>query len=279
MRRMIHLALQPQIGTLKLSRRNEDRFFPADTISTTRGFSAKRSTFKAMKQILVVGSDPKISQDLDKHLDPREFKLLVSPHGKGLFTSLANVQPDLVILDLNPAEQSGTETVNKIRELNSDLPLIVLSKSPLRQEKEKKEKNLAVVPSPAHMEQVALMVKQALTREPAAGRQKVLLGSVRLSTRKSATDHRPTEGHDPSSPAASGNQDFQHVFEEALSPVFSRILKECKGHIYDRLLSGLEKTVISEVLRHVNHNQVRASQLLGISRNTLRERMKRFDIF
>jgi DNA-binding protein Fis len=64
-----------------------------------------------------------------------------------------------------------------------------------------------------------------------------------------------------------------------LSPIFNRIVRDCKGHIYDRLLSGLEKTMISEVLKHVNHNQVRASQLLGISRNTLRERMKRFDIY
>ncbi len=242
-------------------------------------FPQERSTFKAMKQILVVGSDPKISQDLDKHLDPREFRLLVSPHGKGLLASLANARPDLVILDLNLADQSGTETVNKIRELNSDLPLIVLSRNPVRQEKEKKQRNLAVVGLPAQMEQVALMVKQTLTPEPAAGRQKVLLGSVRLSARKSTSEHRSTGGHDPSPAAGSGNQDFQHVFEEALSPIFSRILKECRGQVYERLLSGLEKTIISEVLRHVNHNQVRASQLLGISRNTLRERMKRFDVF
>jgi DNA-binding NtrC family response regulator len=242
-------------------------------------FPQKRSTCNTMKQILVVGSDPKISQDLDKHLDPREFKLLVSPHGKGLFTSLANAQPDLVILDLTPADQAGNETVSKIRELSSELPLIVLSKTPLRQERENKERNLAVVPSTVHMDQVALMVKQALSPAPAAGRQRVLLGSVKLASRKSTTGDPSGGGHDPSPTAGSGNQDFQHVFEEALSPIFARILKECRGHVYDRLLSGLEKTIISEVLRHVNHNQVRASQLLGISRNTLRERMKRFDIF
>jgi len=231
-----------------------------------------------MKQILVVGSDPKISQDLDKHLDPREFKLLVSPHGKGLFTSLANARPDLVILDINLADQSGTETVNKIREQNSDLPLIVLSKNPIRSER--KERNLAVVPSPVQMEQVALMVKQALSPGPTVDRQKVLLGSVRLSSRKTSPEEgRTAGGHGSPLLAESSNQDYQHVFEQVLSPIFNRVVKECKGHIYDRLLSGLEKTMISEVLRHVNHNQVRASQLLGISRNTLRERMKRFDIF
>ncbi len=232
-----------------------------------------------MKQILVVGSDPKISQDLDKHLDSKEFKLLISPHGKSLLTSLTNARPDLVILDLNMADHSETETVRKIRELKSDLPLIVLSKNPVHQERVKKEKNFAVVSPPVHMERVALMVKMALSPPSVANGQKVLLGSVRLSTHKTVRADDPADGDDPSPLSRSGNQDYEHAFEQVLSPIFNRIVRDCKGHIYDRLLSGLEKTMISEVLKHVNHNQVRASQLLGISRNTLRERMKRFDIF
>lgn len=232
-----------------------------------------------MKQILVVGSDPKISQDLDKHLDPKEFKLLVSPHGRSLFASLSNARPDLVILDLNFADQSATETVRKIRERDSDLPLIVLSRNPAHPSKETKEKNMAVVSPPVRMDRIASMVKEALSVTPSTEKQKVLLGSVRLSSGKAGQLDGPGDGDGSSADGRLGNEDYQEVFEETLSPVFSRIIKDCKGHIYDRLLSGLEKTMISEVLKHVNHNQVRASRLLGISRNTLRERMKRFDIY
>jgi DNA-binding NtrC family response regulator len=229
-----------------------------------------------MKQILVVGSDPKISQDLDNYLDPKEFKLLVSPHGKSLLASLANAKPDLVILDLSPADNSGNETVKKIQNMNSNLPLIVLSKNAIRQEK---EKNLTVMSSPVKMELVASMVKKTLSSMSATERQKVLLGSVKPSGQKTGQIEKESdEKKSPENPR-SDNQDYQHVFEQILSPMFSRIITDSKGHIYDRLLSGLEKTIISEVLKFVNHNQVRASQLLGISRNTLRERMKRFDIF
>ncbi len=227
-----------------------------------------------MKQILVVGSDPRISQDLDRYLDPNEFKLLVSPQGKSLFTSLANVKPDLVILDLT--DQSGREIAKKIREANSDLPLILLSKNPPHQEK---DKSLVVVSPPIRMEKIAAMVKEALSLKSATDRQRVLLGSVRFSSRKSGrVDAKSDRGKSPEE-GGSDNRDYQQVFEQTLIPIFSRIIRDCKGHIYDRLLSGLEKTMISEVLKYVNHNQVRASQLLGISRNTLRERMKRFDIY
>lgn len=228
-----------------------------------------------MKQILVVGSDPKISQDLDDYLDPREFKLLVSPHGKSLMASLANAKPDLVILDLNHADNSGSETVRKIQNMNSNLPLIVLSKNPVHQER---TKNLAVVPSPIQMELVASMVKKTLSSSSTTERQRVPLDSVKSSSQKTTLTEDKEWNKSPEK-LHSDNQDYQFVFEQALSPMFNRIVTDCKGHIYDRLLSGLEKTVISEVLKFVNHNQVRASQLLGISRNTLRERMKRFDIF
>ena len=232
-----------------------------------------------MKQILVVGLDPKISQDLDRHFDPQEFKLLACPHGRSMIASLSNVKPDLVILDFDSVDQSGRETVRRIREMDPDLPLIVLSKDPAYLEKERIKENYAVVPSSFHMEKVACMVKEALSAGVPKQKQKVLLGSVRMS---GSAKTRAGVGSDPAKTSAgshSDNQDYHHLFDRVLSPIFDQIIKDCRGHVYDRLLSGLEKTMLSEVLKHVNHNQVRASQLLGISRNTLRERMKRYDIF
>ncbi len=232
-----------------------------------------------MKQILVVGSDPRISQDLDRYLDPKEFKLLVSPHGKSVITSLTNARPDLVVLDLDSVDQSGMGTIKKIRETDSDLPLIVLSKNPAYKIRERKEKNYQVVPPPVRMEKVAFMVKEVLSPESTKQKQKILLGSVRFSSQ----DKRKIEGRgDPDRPSAnphSADQDYHHLFEQILTPIFDQVIRDCRGNIYDHLLSELEKTMISEVLKYVNHNQVKASQLLGISRNTLRERMKRFDIF
>ena len=231
-----------------------------------------------MKQILVVGSDPRISQDLDRYLDPNEFKLLACPHGKGAITSLANAKPDLVILDFASVDKPGVEIIKKIRESDAALPLIVLSNNPAHKEMEPADKNYRMLLAPFRVERMANMVRDTLASNPVREKQKVLQGSVRLTREKD----RLEVGNDPHTPAEDkppGNQGYDHVFDRTLGPIFDQIIRDCRGHVYDRLLSGLEKTMFSEVLRHVNHNQVRASQLLGISRNTLRERMKRYDIF
>jgi len=232
-----------------------------------------------MKQILVVGSDPKVSQDLNKYLDPKEFKLLVCPQGDSVLTSWMNVKPDLMIFDLNPLDQAASDLIRKVKQLNGVLPLIVLSDSQSRQLKQKELDGQIygwLIP-PVSMERLAFMVKDALSSKPSRQEKEVLLGSVRLSNQEKS----PTPGGKDNVlvPSSSSNPDYHHLFIQILSPVFEQIIHESRGHIYDRLLSGLEKTMISEILKSVNHNQVKASQILGISRNTLRERMKRFDIF
>ena len=47
--------------------------------------------------------------------------------------------------------------------------------------------------------------------------------------------------------------------------------------IYRRVLLEVERAVIGDVLEYVGGNQVQASELLGISRNTLRARLQAFD--
>lgn len=231
-----------------------------------------------MKQILVVGSDPKISQDLDRCLDPKEFKLFVCPQGKSAITSLRNVNPDLVILDLDSVDRSGMEMIKRINEIASDLPQIVLSKDPAYRGGEE-DKNYKVVSPPFQIEKIASMVKKALSSKSTTQRQKILLGSIRISNQKTSRVEIGKKVDSSSENSHPNNHDYHHLFEQILIPIFDRIIRDCRGHIYDRLLSDLEKTMIAEVLKSVNHNQVKASQLLGISRNTLRERMKRFDIF
>jgi DNA-binding NtrC family response regulator len=231
-----------------------------------------------MKNILVVGSDPRISQDLDRYLDPNEFKLLACPHGKSATASLANAKPDLVILDFASVDRPGPEIINKIRESDAALPLIVLSNDPAHREMKAADKNYLMLLAPFRVERIANMVRDVLARKSPQGEQKVLQGSVRLAREKDRVevDVNPNgSARDP----RSGNEDFHRIFERTLAPIFEQIIRDCRGHVYDRLLSGLEKTMLSEVLKYVKHNQVRASQLLGISRNTLRERMKRYDIF
>ncbi|MGB8657883.1 MAG: helix-turn-helix domain-containing protein [Candidatus Zixiibacteriota bacterium] len=234
-----------------------------------------------MKRILLVGSDPKVSQDLDRHLDAKEFKLLVSPHGKSVLTSLINARPHLVILDLNSLDTSARQLVEKIRELDPGLPLIVIPPSGTDQTRDEisQDRSYELFTSPVSMERLALTVRRMLFAVPKREEQKVLLGSVRLSSDDNMQIGADRDPAKSSENPSSASDDYQQLFERVLNPSFEQIIRDCRGQIYDRLLSELEKTMLSYVLKHVNHNQVKASRLLGISRNTLRERMKRFDIF
>jgi two-component system nitrogen regulation response regulator GlnG len=52
-----------------------------------------------------------------------------------------------------------------------------------------------------------------------------------------------------------------------------QLLSSGSGDIYRRVIQEVDRVVLSEVLRHVRGNQVHASELLGISRTTLRAKL------
>jgi two-component system nitrogen regulation response regulator GlnG len=50
------------------------------------------------------------------------------------------------------------------------------------------------------------------------------------------------------------------------------------GHVYDRALAAFERPLFAEVLRETGGNQLRAAQILGINRNTLRKRLSELEL-
>ncbi|MDD2338662.1 MAG: helix-turn-helix domain-containing protein, partial [Geobacteraceae bacterium] len=66
------------------------------------------------------------------------------------------------------------------------------------------------------------------------------------------------------------------AFCAMLAPAFSDICRRENGNIYEKITNALEKAVIHLALCESNNNQVITSKLLGISRNTLRDRLDRY---
>ncbi|MDP1558170.1 MAG: helix-turn-helix domain-containing protein [Nitrosomonas sp.] len=62
----------------------------------------------------------------------------------------------------------------------------------------------------------------------------------------------------------------------------TKYLKDLDGEkscsIYSMVMHSMEKPLIEEILKHTDWNQTHASELLGINRNTLRNKIKQYQI-
>ena len=73
-------------------------------------------------------------------------------------------------------------------------------------------------------------------------------------------------------------EDYSKIFSEVLEPLSHKLFCASQGKVYDHLIWALEKSLMSAVLKYTKDNQVKAAKLLGISRNTLRDRMSKYDL-
>ncbi len=53
---------------------------------------------------------------------------------------------------------------------------------------------------------------------------------------------------------------------------------EKPGNLYSMVIQSAEKPLIEIAIQHTKGNQTQAADLLGINRNTLRQKMKQFQI-
>ena len=50
------------------------------------------------------------------------------------------------------------------------------------------------------------------------------------------------------------------------------------GNIYQMVMAEVEKPLLESVMGNVKNNQSKAAQILGISRSTLRKKLKQYDL-
>lgn len=74
-------------------------------------------------------------------------------------------------------------------------------------------------------------------------------------------------------------EDYTELFKKIIDPVLPKLINSSEGRIYYFLESALEKALISACLKHFGSNQVKTSEILGISRNTLRDRISKYNIY
>jgi two-component system nitrogen regulation response regulator GlnG len=66
--------------------------------------------------------------------------------------------------------------------------------------------------------------------------------------------------------------------DEKLRRYLKKLAKLERSSLYDDVISEVEKSLISIVLKETEGNQLRAAKTLGINRNTLRSKVKEYKI-
>jgi len=73
--------------------------------------------------------------------------------------------------------------------------------------------------------------------------------------------------------------DYTETFRKIVDPIMSKLIANSSGQVFHFLESAFERAVISSCLKQFDGNQVKTSEALGISRNTLRDRISRYNIY
>ena len=53
---------------------------------------------------------------------------------------------------------------------------------------------------------------------------------------------------------------------------------DSSGHLHELVIAGIEKPLLEMVLTETNGNQTQAANILGINRNTLRKKIKEYNL-
>jgi DNA-binding protein Fis len=81
-----------------------------------------------------------------------------------------------------------------------------------------------------------------------------------------------------SAPVQEGVDNYANLFKELLAPILKDSSIFLDSNLYKKMSNSLEKTLIETVLSLNHNNQVQSAKVLGISRNTLRSRMKEYGL-
>ena len=81
-------------------------------------------------------------------------------------------------------------------------------------------------------------------------------------------------------------KELEHVTKNFLSDWLQKTVKKYitvmngdgSGHLHELVITGIEKPLLEMVLKETNGNQTQAANILGINRNTLRKKIKEYNL-
>ena len=80
------------------------------------------------------------------------------------------------------------------------------------------------------------------------------------------------------SPGAGINAPREHLVDPSVTGAHGLEWDDENGHLYDLILSGVERPLVKMVLKETTGNQTQAANILGINRNTLRKKIQEYNL-
>ncbi len=77
---------------------------------------------------------------------------------------------------------------------------------------------------------------------------------------------------------ASNENEIESCIRKAIDKYLHDLDGEKPSNIYEMVIHRVEKPLITAVIKHTKGNQTQAASLLGINRNTLRNKIKQYHI-
>lgn len=74
------------------------------------------------------------------------------------------------------------------------------------------------------------------------------------------------------------SEPLQDCVRDALKNYFSRLDGHSANNLYQMVIGEVERPLLQTVLQYTKGNQTRASQILGISRSTLRKKLALYNL-
>ncbi|VAW66237.1 DNA-binding protein Fis [hydrothermal vent metagenome] len=74
------------------------------------------------------------------------------------------------------------------------------------------------------------------------------------------------------------NPGLNVIIRSAVSQLLNDLDGETHGHIYDLVLQQVEEPLLDLIMQHVDGNQSKAAERLGINRGTLRKKLKMYNL-
>jgi len=227
------------------------------------------STALGVGTVYVLSRDSEVQRVFNSSLDLLKTPVKMFTEAGEILKALDLNNPLLVVLDIDTPGLRWEPLVEGIRLDHPNTSLVIVSeRSPLWGISQVLQKtSCRYLSKPIQPEGIVQLMEDSLLMKS---------GVARL--RKPAGGAGGPEVQKGGAPLAVISENLYKKSCELIDPVFDQAAETSWGQIFYALTSAFERALVKAALRYCNSNQVKASQLLGISRNTLRDRMEKFKL-